>query len=531
MTPELLTRLPLRDAASHHLLEHPEGSALYPAGALTSGEAAEKRARQLAAWPGNRKALGAWLAEQNGFAPLHAAQERNLEAASRPDSLFVLTGQQPGLLGGPALRFCKAMTCVAWAKSSAERLGRPVIPVFWVAGDDSDLAECNALEWLEPHAPASSFSLDFSDPLASIPMSLRMLSREGLGELFNILRGVWDKDVTAWAESACKPEHSLTTAFMLLAQKVLGPEGVLFVDGIAAAKRAQPLLQRIVREAPAFHAAVGKGSARLAQVLSLPPQVPLRHGAVPVFMLEDSQRTRLFFSDTSVRIYAQGAEGHDVLPELENRVLLHSALTRPLVAEEVFPVLGHILGPAELRYFAQISEVFPAFGKTFPLLASRQQMLACSRGDWERLASLGISPEDLPGFGPSRLRARLAEKIWEKHPAAEAFPDAAFKDFSGELKRYQSDALPRSGNLDAALRRLESAFGRYREAARQTVFAAEASELYASFLPLLRWLGNGSQDRHLNLLSLRNVLGPDGFESMTEMLRNAEAATSVVLYD
>jgi uncharacterized protein YllA (UPF0747 family) len=531
MSVTLLQNVPLRDVASRHLAEHPEGSALYPAGSLSSAAAVEKRASTLNAWSGDRHSLQQWLNEQNAFSPLHPAQAKNLAAVAQPDSLFVLTGQQPGLLGGPALWFCKAMTCAAWARTWTERLKRPMIPVFWVAGDDSDLAECNAVEWPETSALRRSFSLEFDEPSASIPMSLRSLPPDGLEELQKILRATWDRETAEWATTAYQPGRNLTQAFLHLAQKVLGPEGILFVDGFSAATRTQSFLRRIVAEAQAFHEAVGQGSRRMSQVLSMPPQVPLRHGAVPVFTLRDSARARLFFPDSGGRVYIQGDEGHDVLPELKQHRLLHSALSRPLVVEELFPTLGHVLGPAELRYFGQLTDVFPAFGKSFPLLAPRQQLIACSRNDWTQLAELGLNAEDLPGFSPSRLRTILSEKAWKNHPAAKEFPDRAFGDFTAGLKRYQEKQLPGRGPLDAGMRRLEGAFERYRTAAKQAVFAREASETYASFASVLRWLGNGAQDRHLNLLSLRNALGAEGFAGMTELLHGGDAATSVVVYD
>ena len=532
MSIQLLKDLPLRDAASRYLSEHPEGSPLYPAGSLSSAEAVKKRIQVLSSWSGNRKELCDWLKTQNSFAPLHPMQQKNLDAVSQPDSLFIVTGQQPGLLGGPALWFYKAMTCAAWARTWAERLGRPVIPIFWVAGDDSDLAECNTVEWLEPDASTRKFSIEFSDPAASIPMSLRLLPEDGVKELVQLVRKAWGGEVAKQIEACYQPGHSITEGFLHLAQTFLGPQGMLFVDGFSADALAQPLLCRIVREAPMFHETVGVGSRRLSQVLSLPPQVPLRPGTVPVFSLEEGQRTRLFFPDSGGKVYLQGAEGHDLLPELEKHHLLHSALTRPLVVEEMFPVLGHVLGPAELRYFAQLSDTFSAFGKSFPLLAPRRQMLACSQTDWKQLSALGLTAEDLLQFGHSRLRALLVEKAWEKHPAAKQFPDGAFQSFAAELKHYQEKELPgsTSGGLDAGVRRLERAFGRYREAARQAVFVKESTEVYASFLPLLRWLGNGSQDRHLNLLSLRNVLGEKDFEALTELLRDGGASTSVVVY-
>ena len=57
MSVTLLQNVPLRDVASRHLAEHPEGSALYPAGSLSSAAAVEKRASTLNAWSGDRHSL------------------------------------------------------------------------------------------------------------------------------------------------------------------------------------------------------------------------------------------------------------------------------------------------------------------------------------------------------------------------------------------------------------------------------------------------------------------------------------------
>ncbi len=520
--------LPTRDPAARHLADHPDGSPLFPGGSLGSETAARNRAKVLESWSGDRSALRVWLTEQNGFSALHDAQRRNLEAAGSPDAVFILTGQQPALLGGPALWYCKAMTCASLARDLGEKLGRPVIPLFWAAGDDSDLSECNAVEWLESGAPASA--LDFPDPKEPVPMSLRMLPKSGMDELGRALRAAWGGEISALVESWYQPGRSVTEAFLRMAQHFLAPEGVLFVDGFSAAGKAQPFLHRLARAAPAFQKAVERGSDR-ARAAGFKPQVPPRPGSVPAFILEKGMRARLFFSGTeeSAKIYVQGSEGRDLLPELKNHRLLHSALSRPLLAEELFPVLGHVLGPTELRYFAQLADAFPAFSMSAPPLAPRQQLSVCSRADWERLAALGFRPEDLPEMGPARLRDRLAKKAWDGHPAAKEFPEKDFLGFASMVKHYQEKFFPGRG-LDAGWRRLERAFERYRENARHEAFVHDGAETFASFQSLLRWLGNGMQDRHVNLLSLRNALGAEGFAQLADGLRDPGGEIAVAFY-
>ncbi|HQY65627.1 MAG TPA: bacillithiol biosynthesis BshC, partial [Polyangiaceae bacterium] len=89
-------------------------------------------------------------AVSRAFAEALSAKQRALGAGPRAEAnalalasgaLVVATGQQPGLFGGPLLAAHKAMGAVALAHAEAARLGRPVVPVFWVASEDHDAVE------------------------------------------------------------------------------------------------------------------------------------------------------------------------------------------------------------------------------------------------------------------------------------------------------------------------------------------------------------------------------------------------------
>ncbi len=523
--PHPLLTVPAQDAATRFLRAHAAGAPLYPAGSFDAPAAVERRARKLDAWDGDRAALAAWLAEENSASRIgivHPAQTENLARASRPDALFVLTGQQPGLLGGPSLGLHKALTAVARAREAAALLNRPVIPVFWAAGDDSDLAESNATEFLEPGVSPTSASLEFADPDAAIPMSRRFLSEEAVLRLREQLPASWPAEVRALALECYSPGRSLTEAFLRLMQQFLGPEGVLFVDGLSAATRpaAQAFLRRVAEGSAAFNASLLRGTARLGETLDLPAQVPVRPGTVPIFLFENGIRVRLFASDSG-RVYAAGDEGTDLRTMLPEKVLLHTALTRPLVVDTLFPALGHVLGPAELRYFGQLADVFSEFGRSFPLLSPRRQALGVHRSALSELEALGVQPGELFDLRPSRVREHLTAEAWRDHPAARAFPDADYLNFRAALAAYQAGSFPGNkdgGSFEGALRRLDRSFGNYREQARRLVFGERAAELFHALQPLLRWLAGGLQDRHLNLLSLRAALGGEGFAAWVAFL-------------
>src|SRR5207247_9977374 len=59
------------------------------------------------------------------------------------DVLAVTTGQQPGLFTGPLYTVYKAVSAIAVARELERERGVPVVPGFWVAGDDRDFAEAN----------------------------------------------------------------------------------------------------------------------------------------------------------------------------------------------------------------------------------------------------------------------------------------------------------------------------------------------------------------------------------------------------
>ena len=89
----------------------------------------------------DRRLLCEVLREQNerfGAGPAALASIARLEKST---ALVAIGGQQAGLFGGPLYTVHKALTILAVARHAEKTLQRPVVPVFWIASEDSDLAE------------------------------------------------------------------------------------------------------------------------------------------------------------------------------------------------------------------------------------------------------------------------------------------------------------------------------------------------------------------------------------------------------
>ena len=103
----------------------------------------------------------------SGLRPAFRADRRgaeNLERLFGDNALCVTSGQQPGLFTGPLFTLYKALSAVTLARECEAALGRPVVPVFWVAGDDHDFAEANHLAVLTGGNEVERIALPPRDP-------------------------------------------------------------------------------------------------------------------------------------------------------------------------------------------------------------------------------------------------------------------------------------------------------------------------------------------------------------------------------
>lgn len=542
----LHARIPAEDAAQRVLFASPDqgagtlgdaslSAAIYPGGHFRSEAAAQRRVAHLDKLP-PRPGIQEFLRHENAFSPLAPEQRANLEAAGSRHALFMLTGQQPGLLGGPILWYYKALTCAALARDWAARLDRPVIPIFWVAGDDSDLQECNHLELPDRRAAEirGELRLPFADPGSQLAMGERRLDPQGLEDLFKRLGRIWEPDIVDHFRRAYLVPGTLVSGFQRLAQSLLGKEGVLFVDGYSRNLRAlgRPVLEAAASDWEAWQDDLLRGTASAAAA-GIPAQVELRPGVVHAFALRDGERKRLFAERKSakdVTLYMPGRPGHDLRPALPGMDLTHDVFSRPLVADSVLPVLGHVLGPAELRYFAQLAPLFIRTTGDMPLVHPRMTAALAPHAAIDAFHAEGFELTEAMRLGPAALRTRLVEKTWKSHPAASAINMGPGERWLEGLRKTHTRHFKDMGPLDRFERVMRASWKRYLRGLERSAFASLAWEKQPLF-DHLRWLGNGlGQDRHMGLGTLWSEIGREGFAKLREALDPAVTDLQVFKY-
>jgi uncharacterized protein YllA (UPF0747 family) len=119
------------------------------------------------------------------------AQESALARLSQPGAVAVTTGQQPGLFTGPLYTIYKALSTAALAHILERQWQRPVLPVFWVAGDDHDFAEASRASWISAEGTIRTAVLPPRPPDAP----LTPLYREQLGPAIEEVLGTLATDL------------------------------------------------------------------------------------------------------------------------------------------------------------------------------------------------------------------------------------------------------------------------------------------------------------------------------------------------
>jgi uncharacterized protein YllA (UPF0747 family) len=477
-----------------------------------------------------------FLRHENAFAPLTPEQRANLDASASPAAVFLLTGQQPGLFGGPILWYYKALTCAALAREWAARLGRPVIPVFWVAGDDSDLAECNFVEAPETGSSSAGagLRLPFADASRPLAMGERRVDPEALAALLARLAPAWGPEAADILARAYPVPSTLASGFLRLAQAQLGREGILFVDGYSRhlRARARPVLAQAVERWQAWQAALAQGTAAAAAA-GVPVQVEVRPNAVHAFLLRGGERHRLFARRDAQgeNLYVQERPNRDLRASLAAEELTHDVFSRPLAADDLFPVLGHVLGPAELRYFAQLAPLFLEATGDMPLVHPRMTAAVYPAAARSAFAAEGIDLAEALRYGPAALRARLADRLWNGHPARSALEAATADRWLDGVRKIHDRHFRDEGPLSSQERSVAAAWKRYLRSLGKSAYASAASR-HAGLFNHLRWLGYGlGQDRHLSLGSLLHALGRDGFRNLREALDPLETDLQLLEYE
>ena len=448
--------------------------------------------------------------------PRRPETAESLSLLSREGTAVVVTGQQPGFLGGPLLTLYKALTAIAASRRYRTLTGRASIPVFWVVSEDHDLDEVREAHFPAAGGAEASFRFPAETdrrPLSEYPVDERAsqvleaaaqhLSRKRYGEeargLIELYRG-----------------RSLAGGFAALIESLLGHTGLLILDPVALRPSASDIFRRVIERPEEILECIERGREDVRSQ-GLKPIVEAR---LPLFLIDEGKRHHLSPAPGGLQMDGGGrAIERGALLDLlrrEPRSFSSGALLRPIVQQAMLPCVLSIGGPAEVGYFAQMGPLANHFAVPRPRIALRLNATLVE-GKPARLAreipleriAAARSAEALipPGEEPASLRS-----IRDLSRQAESLLLAAVNEVpqGTEISRLRGRAKELCANLEKLADRLRRIHSGQRTGESQT-----AEKLWSFAFP-----SGQLQERHWSSL---HFIAKHGTAWLDELLEAEEA--------
>ncbi len=332
------------------------------------------RPQNAAAWSAHVGAVRASMGETDWLTPLAPAIAATGLAADRltraaAQGAVITTGQQPGLFGGPAYTFSKALSALAMADELEQRTGISIAPLFWAATDDADWMEA-AVTHVATSAGLQTLSLTGSatDGIAMADVMLGEL-REARETLAAACGSAAQSEVLTLVDSAYVPHATIGASYVQLLRALLEPLGIAVLDAAHAAVRtaADPFLRRALVRAGDLSAALTQRGREISDA-GFAPQVDVVDSLSLVF------RTSLVQRDAQMvraRERVPITDAARVAREADVGALGANVLLRPVLERSLLPTVCYLAGPGELAYFAQVAPIASALGASIPLVAPR----------------------------------------------------------------------------------------------------------------------------------------------------------------
>lgn len=351
----------------------PDG--LYAAAPASVDACKKAAAGQLAAarpWP----ELAQILEESGRHYGVPQATLTRLRSLADGKAVAVVTGQQTGYLGGPLFTFLKAYHTTRLAADLEKDLGLPVLPVFWLEGEDHDFEEVRTASLLDQSGSVHELRFEPGQEIPGYEVGRYFVHAEAhLAELSGAIENPSESGLDVLRDAY--RNHSLSDALGRLLARTLGPRGLLIVEGMNGRLKqmALPLWQRILKAGPALGQILSQRGEHLRAQGYAARLTPTPDSYLFYLSGQDHIRISMAYSG---KLQYPGGRTTTVTPESIEQLIASGqvaispkAALRPLYQDFVLPTVAYVGGPGELDYHAQLAPFYAELSVVAPSLFPR----------------------------------------------------------------------------------------------------------------------------------------------------------------
>lgn len=389
--------------------------------------------------------------------PSSEAVNNSLAKLKQLNSVVVIGGQQAGILTGPLYSIHKIISIIKLAEEKERQLGVPVIPVFWIAGEDHDFHEVNHVfmpveqrveKWSYPEKVKQKKMV--SDIILNKETCRIWVNNliENFGETNHT------KNLMSFAEETLMKSSTFVDFFANIVMELFKDYGLLIVDSgdrnfrllqkenfslqIEQHKEITSYLleQQSVIEKNGYSITI-ESNEKAANLFYYNPKSNER------ILLEVDLETNTFVGKSGVVSFTK--EELIQIAFQEPAKLSNNVVTRPLMQEWLFPTLAFIAGPGEISYWAELKLVFEHFKIKMPPIVPRLNITLLERAIESDMDELKLDLSVVLRRGSKEERNLYLESIKDKE-VSELFSTIR-KQF---LKQYELIEV-KTNQLDQSL--------------------------------------------------------------------------------
>lgn len=342
------------------------------------------------------------------------------------NSVVVIGGQQAGILTGPLYTIHKVISIIALAKEKELELGVPVVPVFWIAGEDHDYPEVNHVympnegQMQKCHYPDKVFE----KRMVTECLINRDVCLDWTESLIGTLGETrFTNDLLELTEEAISKSRTFVDYFAYLIMALFKEHGLLIVDSgdLQLRQLEKEIFLQQIEDNVQIHAAL-LAQQKEIQMQGLKNTIELTKATANLFFYDEKYHERILLQyDEGTKIFT-GKNGSIsfTMEELSQiareqpEKLSNNVVTRPLTQELLFPTLAFIAGPGEIAYWAELKKVFERFQMNMPIIVPRINITLLERETESELDDLGLNLHEVLQSGVGSQKDDFLSSVKDK---------------------------------------------------------------------------------------------------------------------
>ena len=397
----------------------------------------------------------------------------NIAKLRGEDCAAVVTGQQPGLFGGPLYTVYKAMTAIRLARLFDEDLGVPCVPVFWNASDGHDAGEYASITMPgRDGRPTRRRLRDIPGFASAFDVEVTRECRDLLNEYCSSLPETeFSAEVVETLKSAY--EGNLAESFSRLMLGLFSRHGLILMEPRLLRREAAGIIAREIETRGESSASIREAKRSLKEKGYTPPVTGEEE--VKAFIYEGKRRRRIRASEGGFSSREREYSTGEILELVESEPERFSpdAALRPIVQDALLPTAAYVAGPTETAYFAQLKKAYEFFDVPMPAIYPRVSATLVEAKIARLLANFNIVAK---GFLNGARPQDNVENAEGNNGLEKEFA-AMLDEMERRLKRLRGMALKYEPTLEKPFDRSERSIRRELEKLRDRAASARLNRL------------------------------------------------------